>query len=145
MKFKPQHFKLNASPLEIILFVVFVFYLVFQPKTPPLLNGALNTSLGMGAVIVMTLYLFMNTHPILGILSVFVAYELLRRSSSVVAQILQPSAQVAKDAELRDMNPSVGATLEENVISQMAPIPILETTASFQPTYDKGSVSGSPF
>jgi hypothetical protein len=138
-------FKLNATPLEIILFVVFVFYLVFQPTTPPMLNGVLNTSLGMGAVIVMTIYLFMNTHPILGILSVFVAYELLRRSSSVVAQLLQPSAQVAKDNELRDMNPTLGASLEQDVISQMAPIPILETVASFQPTNSGGFAGVSPF
>jgi hypothetical protein len=138
-------YKLNATPLEIILFVVFVFYLVFQPTTPPMLNGVLNTSLGMGAVIVMTLYLFMNTHPILGILSVFVAYELLRRSSSAVAQLLQPSAQVVKDEELRQMNPTISASLEEDVISQMAPIPILETAASFQPTYSNGFAGASQF
>ena len=117
--------KLNASPLEVILFILFVFYLVFQVKTPTFLAELVSSPVGMVVVLFFAVYMFLYTHPILGILSIFVAYEVIRRSSLTTGKVvlaqytpLQPKI----DAELKSMNPPKERTLEEDVVDQMAPI-----------------------
>jgi hypothetical protein len=118
--------KLNASPLEVILFILFVFYLVFQVKTPSFLEELVNSPVGMILVLFFAIYMFLYTHPILGILSIFVAYEIIRRSSPIAGQILFTPPYIPTqpkiDAELKSMNPPKERTLEEDVVDQMAPV-----------------------
>ena len=73
--------KFIASPIELILFGLFVFYLVFQIDTPQLLVPYIDSGMGMVTIIGVALYLFLYTHPILGVISIFVEYEVLRRST----------------------------------------------------------------
>ena len=126
-----KQFLNGISLLEKVLFVVFVIYLVFQVKTPEWLIPYVNSSLGLVVVFLVVLYLFCYTTPILGVLSLFVAYELLRRSA--VMPIAQKSveertpSQTKKDAQLKRMNPSTEEkSLEENIVQQMAPIGVSE-------------------
>jgi hypothetical protein len=84
------------------------------------------------------------TTPVLAILTVFVAYELLRRSQNALVSkgfIRHSPSQWKKDEEMRKMNPPVVTTLEEEVIQVMAPIgkgeSALGTTSSFKPVQDK--------
>jgi len=117
--------KLNASPLEVILFILFVFYLVFQVKTPAVLAGLINSPVGMILVLFFAIYMFLYTHPILGILSIFVAYEAIRRSSLTSGKVILAQyspTQPKIDAELKSMNPPKERTLEEDVVEQMAPV-----------------------
>ena len=120
--------KINASSLEVILFVIFVVYVVFQPRTPPVLAGLIDTPIGTAIVMVFAVYLLLYSHPVLGVLSVFVAYELLRRSSTVVQYIptMLASAQERPkvDAKIQSFNPPAERTLEEDVVAQMAPIDV---------------------
>ena len=119
--------KLNASPLEVILFILFVFYLIFQVKTPAFLAGFVDSPVGMIVVLFFAIYMFLYTHPIVGILSIFVAYEIIRRSSLqtgkvVLAEYTPTPTQPKIDAEMKSMNPPKEKTLEEDVVDQMAPI-----------------------
>lgn len=134
------------SPLEILLFILFVVYIVFSIPTPLFLIPLMDSPLGLGITILTTLYLFLYTTPILGILSIFVAYELLRRSSKVSEhkpQIMKYTpSQVKKDVYMKEMNPPTNVlTLEEEVINQMAPIgksdPSTYIDTSYKPIADK--------
>jgi hypothetical protein len=112
-----------ASPLEIVLFVLFVAYLVFQPDTPKMLVPVVDNLFGTILIIAVALYLFLYQHPVLGILSIFVAYELIRRTSvKTVAMLQYTPEQPAKDAEMLRMNPPKEKTLEETMVEKMAPI-----------------------
>jgi hypothetical protein len=118
--------KFIASPLEMIAFVMFVFYLVFQIETPNLLVPYIDSSMGMVAIVVITLYLFLYTHPILGVLSIFVSYEVLRRSTTRLTQVklFEPNpVQHKVDQEMKAMNPPKDTSLEEVMVSKMAPMP----------------------
>ena len=116
--------RLNASPLEVIIFIIFVLYLVFQIKTP-FLAGFIDSPVGMIVVFGLTIFMFLYSHPILGILSIFVAYELLSRSSIKIPNVI-PQQQVLTqpkiDAEIKAMNPPKEITLEEDIVKQMAPV-----------------------
>ena len=114
---------LSASPLEVILFVLFVVYLVFQPSTPTVLTPFIDNLFGTIVVISLALYIFLYMNPILGVLGIFVAYELIRRTSTKTISMIQYSPeQPIKDMEMRRMNPPKERTLEESMVQKMAPI-----------------------
>lgn len=118
--------KIIASRLELILFALFVFYLVFHVDTPQILIPYIDSTMGMIIIVGITLYLFLYTHPILGVLSIFVAYEILRRSTVRLNKItiFEPNpAQATVDKEMKAMNPQNVYTLEEQLVAKMAPLP----------------------
>ena len=116
----------KVSPLEVILFVIFLLYLVFPIPTPAFLIPIINTNISLGIIIILTLYMLFYTTPILGVLTVFVAYELLRRSSNGLVQNTPTAQHVPvqpkKDKEMKEMNPPKQVSLEESIVNQMAPI-----------------------
>lgn len=140
----------SVSPLEIFLFILFVVYIVFSIPTPGILVPWVDSPLGLGIVIMTTLYLFLYTTPILGILSIFVAYELLRRSSKVSnpTQIIQYTpTQIKKDKVMKEMNPPTDViTLEEEIVKNMAPLcrsdPSTYIDTSYKPIAD-GLIDGT--
>ena len=118
-----KSFKLSASPLEVVVFVLFVAYLVFQPSTPPILTPFIDNIAGTVVVISIALYMFLYMHPILGVLGIFVAYELIRRTSTkTIAMVQYTPDQPKKDLEMKRMNPPKEKTLEETMVAKMAPI-----------------------
>jgi hypothetical protein len=135
----------SISPLEIFLFILFVVYIVFSIPTPTFIVPFIDSPLGLLVIIMTTLYLFLYTTPILGILSILVAYELLRRSSQVTGktQIMEYTpTQIKKDNYMKEMNPPTHiVTLEEEMIKQMAPIgqsdPTTYIDTSYKPIADK--------
>jgi len=118
--------KFIASPLELILFVAFIFYLVFQVDTPQVIVPYIDSGMGMVTIIGVALYMFLYCHPILGVLSLFVAYEILRRSTVRLKQVtlFEPNpVQASVDKEMKAMNPPKIFTLEEQLVAKMAPLP----------------------
>ena len=145
----------SISPLEIILFIVFVMYILFPIKTPNVLIPFINSSFGLALILIATLYLFFYTTPILAILAILVAYELIRRSNgnSIIKKTLNnisnytPPTQEKKDEKLLEMNPVKVETLEEEVVHQMAPVGKSDSSTyietSYKPIADPLFCSGS--
>jgi len=132
------------SPLEIALLVLFIIYIIFPIQTPSFLAGSINTPISLVVIFIVTLYLFFYTHPVIGVIYIFVAYELLRRSSLQVGQnvmIQSTPTEEIRAKEMVRMNPVGEATLEEQVISQMAPAMQnhikVEAGSDFQPSQEK--------
>lgn len=135
----------KITTLEIVVFVLFVIYLVFQVQTPSFLMPYISSPLGIAVVLIITLCVFFYTNPVLGILSLFVAYELIRRSTTLiptapgskVVTVKYTPTQLRKDLDMAAMNPPKEVTVEEEVISQMAPVgvsaPISYVMTSFKP------------
>jgi predicted membrane protein len=125
-------------PQELILLAIFVIYLVFPIQTPSFLSGIIDSPIGMTGIFIITIALFIYSKPILAILYLFVAYELLRRST--VKSILKTSiasgeyknvenTPTLNDIDLNDrqvglksIEHSVDTSLEEDVVNKMAPI-----------------------
>jgi hypothetical protein len=137
---KLSDFTKNLSPIEITALVVFVIYIIFPFRTPAFLTGVVNTPLGLLVILVVTLFLFFYTNPILGVVYIFVAYELIRRTSLVKMgasdnYIVRSSpSENQKAAEMVQMNPVRNITLEEDVISKMAPAQVF----NYDPTINTG-------
>jgi hypothetical protein len=118
--------KLNKeNTLDYVLIVLFILFLVVNVEIPQILAEWIDTPVGIAIVIIVAFYLFFYTNPILGVLSLIVAYELLRRSSKKTGKYAIPQflpSQEKRDTQLQQLNPTQPATLEEDVVSKMAPI-----------------------
>lgn len=113
------------SPFEYVLLVSFILYLVLPVNIPEPIANFVETPLGIIGLFLITVALFVYVNPILGVLYIFVAYELLRRSSRITgktAYIEYTPTQVIKDEKMRKMNPPTEKTLEEIIIQKMSPI-----------------------
>ena len=115
----------SLSKMEFGMLALFIIYLVMDIYPPEIVASYIDTSIGMVAMLLTTLYVFMNYSPVLGVVFLFVAYEIVRRSARVnnrVPMMMYTPSQAKKDAELSAMNPPVAASLEEEVVQQMAPV-----------------------
>lgn len=139
----------SISPLEIILFIVFVLYIIFPINTPHLLIPFINSSFGLAFILVATLSIFFYTTPILAILSILVAYEIIRRSCKNSNNVntnyntndminipeYNPPTQEKKDEKMLEMNPVKVESLEEEVIIKMAPIGKSDSSTYIETSY----------
>ena len=80
---------------DIILLVLFVVYIVFPVSTPQWFVPFLDSPIGMVVIFIVTVSLFVYRSPILGVLFIFVAYELIRRSIIAPNFMNTPSVQNA--------------------------------------------------
>ena len=145
----PNFFK-KFGALEIILLIVFVIYLIFNIQTPDILTGYINSPLGIVLILILALSLFFYINPVLGVLGLFVAFELIRRSNVItpigkVNTIQYTPKQFEKDEEMIKMNsnsvsnvnPIINSnkTLEEEIVSQMAPLGVSEPAGYFSTSF----------
>jgi hypothetical protein len=114
----------SVTPLELLLFIVFVIYIVLPIQTPTVMAGYIDSPVGYLIMFVLAIYLFNYTTPLLGIVFLFVAHQLISRTAKVVgssAEVPRGSSQEQKDRRMVQMNPPATLTLEEEVIAKMAP------------------------
>ncbi len=140
----------SVTPIEGVLFVLFVLYIIFPIGTPAMIAPMIDSSLGMLVIFCISVGLFLCVNPILAILYIFVAYELLRRSANVTnrtAIVEYTPSQKKMDQQMAKMNPPQQFTLEEVVIAERAPItgtqPSMFVETTFKPVSDK--VMGSMY
>jgi hypothetical protein len=138
----------SVSPLEIILFIVFVFYIIFPIQTPELLIPFINSSFGLAFILLVTLFVFFYTTPILAILAILVSYEIIRRSCSggknnamannydmINIPEYNPPTQEKKDEKMLEMNPVKVESLEEEVVLKMAPVGKSDSSTYIETSY----------
>lgn len=139
----------TLSQVEMIALAVFVLYIVLPIENPSFISNMVDTPLGMVGVLAVTLYLFFNANPLVAILYVFVAYELLRRSAKQTGKAAiqeHTPSQMKKDVKMQKMNPVKKETLEEEMVEKMAPIghsdPVVFSESAFKPVAeDVGTAS----
>lgn len=154
----------KVKPVEILVFIVFALYLVFPVTTPSALSPYIESPLGLLVLFCAMIAMFVYTTPVLGILFVFVAYTLLRRSATVrnKAHYVQQTKETG--VKKRDVQKQVDAatpptetprtvdikikeetTLEEEVVQERAPIgrsePVNFLHSSYKPV--STNVAGS--
>jgi hypothetical protein len=116
--FKKQHMG------ELVLVILFIVYLILGLKTPEPIANIIDTLVGKIVIILIVIYLFMHANPILAVLAIFVAFDLIRRSSAATGidalKKYAPSEE-KKTSQFTAFN-QFPYTLEQEVIKKMAPI-----------------------
>ena len=114
----------SLNKIEILALLLFILFIILPFKLPLMVTKSIDNSLGLLFLFIIAIYLFFYTNPILGIIFILVAYELIRRSSFTGDGnyvINNNISQLVKDTELEILNPVQEHTLEEEVINKMAP------------------------
>ena len=116
--FKKQHMG------ELLLSILFIIYLIMWYKTPDPVANAVDTMVGKIVILMLVVYLFMHSNTILAVLSLFVAFDLIRRSSAVTGidalRQYEPT-EIKKSSQFTALN-QFPYTLEQEVVKKMAPI-----------------------
>lgn len=121
-----EQFK-SLKSVEIGTLLLFILFIIFPFKLPSIVSNIFDSPIGLLLLFVTAIYLFFYTNPILGVIFILVAYELIRRSSKTTVGNLgnytdrDHTTQQIKDLELEKMNPVEPETLEEEVIHKMVP------------------------
>ena len=90
------------TPPELILALLIAIILVLGLHPPKPVASVLDSLFGKIGIFMVVVYVFLHHSPLLGILFLFLAFDLVRRSSSTVIGL-----------------PSVFETTEENKVTQM--------------------------
>ena len=139
----------KMTKLEVALSILFVLFIILPLNVPDLFANLIDTSLGMIVIFGLAVYMFFHVNPVVAVLFVFVAYELLRRSSKRTGKAIiqkHTPTQEKKDEKMKKMNPEKKETLEEEIVDKMAPVGksdmISYVTTSFSPIAEEvGSAS----
>ena len=144
----------KLSSKEMIVMIAFILYIILPVATPSVLIPLINSYLGLVIIFAITVSLFVYSTSVLGILFLFVAYELLRRSSIVQPAYLDErtltqyipnsepvsvTTQSEKDADMKAMNPPADRSLEEEVVGSSVSVMghgFTFTETSFVPVAD---------
>lgn len=149
MKQEKQH--------EMVLLAVLVIYIMFDISTPSMMAEHVDTVYGNIIVAVLALSLFLSTHPVIGILGLFAAYELIKRSkhnasgpssiNALIHQVAPGESYRSKYMEATQVTYNSG--LEEALVGQVPelssqpPANYRDANSNFQPVYanDHSAVS----
>jgi hypothetical protein len=93
-------------------------------KTPETIANMVDTLVGKIVIFVIVIYLFMNFNPILAVLSLFVAFDLIRRSSSATGNDALKEYAPSEEKKMSQFTAynQFPYTLEQEVVAKMAPI-----------------------
>jgi len=126
---------------EILLAGLFIAYSVLDIQTPSVLADMVGSKLGSLLVMVIAFSLFFYVNPIVAILGIVAAYELIKRSmfkSSSSDSFMQylPSSNTSCP-DLNAFN-QFAPTLEQEIVNKMAPLvgPSANPNAVFKPNMD---------
>lgn len=128
----------NCRKHEMLLTVLIILYIVLNVPTPQIIAPYVDTPLGNIVIVLFALSFFMHSHPVVGILSLFAAYVLIRRSTATTGsadiEAYIPSEK-RKSEELSAYN-QFPVTLEEQMVAIRAPLAdtqVGSATSSFRP------------
>ena len=109
---------------ELTLAILFIIYLIMGYRTPEPVASVVDTIVGKIVIILIVIYMFMHNNPILAVLTLFVAFDLMRRSSVTTGiDALQRYAptEEKKASQFSAFN-QYQYTLEQEVVKKMTPM-----------------------
>ena len=106
---------------QIMVGLLFIVYLVLGLRIPGPIAVAVDTTLGKVLIVIAALSLFAYANPILAVLGLFVAHDLIRRSSnqtgSTALSMYVPTEE-KKESQMQAMN-HFPYTLEQEMVNKM--------------------------
>ena len=109
---------------QLLLGVVFVVYILLNAQTPSSIAGLVDNVYGTVAVIIIALSIFVHSNPVVGILALVAAYELIKRSGVSTGTHALRNYVPSERSKVMDFSQynDFPVTLEEQVVSKMAPL-----------------------
>ncbi len=108
---------------ELYLTLVLVIYILFNFKTPELLTNLIDTTIGKVVIFLLTITLILRNNPVIAVLSIIAAYELIKRSNRINQIFMNDNipSERTKLLKLKELN-NFPTTLEEEIVENMPPL-----------------------
>jgi hypothetical protein len=109
---------------ELILTIILIVYLILGLKTPEPLAFLVNNILGKIVIFAIVIYMFLHMNPILAVITLVAAFDLIRRSSSSMYNNLIQTYIPSEESKMNQFTAfnQFPYTLEQEVVKKMAPI-----------------------
>jgi hypothetical protein len=126
-----EYFSKKNIP-QTILAILFIIFLIMNYKIPENLASIIDTTIGKIIIVFIVLILFAYSNPILGVLSLLVAYQLIYRATSTTGLGALQEYYPTEEKKWSPFTPThqFPYTLEQEVVKNM-------TTQKFNTTYTK--------
>jgi hypothetical protein len=126
---------------QLILTIILIAYLILGLPTPQPVAFLVNNIVGKIVIFLIVIYMFLHMNPILAVISLCVAFDLIRRSSNTVYNNLLQTYIPSEENKMGQFTAfnQFPYTLEQEVVKKMAPIVqsgSVLTKASYQPLLD---------
>jgi len=126
---------------QLVLVVLFIIYLLMGYKTPDSVANMIDSTVGKIVVAMFALLLFAYSNPILGVLGIFVAYQLVRGASIKTGMAALEEYYPTEEKKWSPFTPAhqFPYTLEQEMVKKMAPQKFNTTyvKATYKPTLDE--------
>ena len=108
---------------QLVLVILFIIYLLMGFKTPDSVASMIDNTVGKIVVALFALLLFAYSNPILGVLGIFVAYQLVRGASIKTGMAGLEEYYPTEEKKWSPFTPAhqFPYTLEQEVVKKMAP------------------------
>jgi hypothetical protein len=109
---------------ELILAVLLIIYLIMGKKPPAPVAQFTNSMIGKILLLLIVIYMFIHSNPILAVLILFVVFDLIRRSGNLFNNTYSKKfipSETKKTSQLTAFN-QYQYTLEQEVVKKMAPL-----------------------
>ena len=108
---------------QLVLVILFIIYLLMGFKTPDSIASMIDSTVGKIVVALFALLLFAYSNPILGVLGIFVAYQLVRGASIKTGMAGLEEYYPTEEKKWSPFTPAhqFPYTLEQEVVKKMAP------------------------
>ena len=122
---------------HVVLGIIFIIYLIMGYPIPETLANMIDTLYGKIIVCVLALILLISVNPVLGVLGLFVAFDLIRRSEMATgstALLKFGSSEKQKMGDLTAFN-QFPYTLEQEMVKlrTINKDPLMESPPSYKP------------
>ena len=125
---------------QLVLVILFIIYLLMGYKTPEGVATKIDSSFGKIIIALFALLLFAYSNPILGVLGIFVAYQIIRGASikTGMAALEQYYPTEEKKWSPFTKQHQFPYTLEQEIVKEMAPQKFNTdyVKASYKPSLD---------
>ena len=126
---------------QLVLVVLFIIYLLMGYKTPDSVASMIDSTVGKIVVAMFALLLFAYSNPILGVLGIFVAYQLVRGASIKTGMAALEEYYPTEEKKWSPFTPAhqFPYTLEQEMVKKMAPQKFNTNyvKATYKPTLDE--------
>ena len=112
----------SENPSQLILGIIFVFYILLNVQTPDVLAGPIDNLFGKVLVIAVAIVVFMKTNPVVGVLGFVVAYQLIKTASISTGNYAKKHYLPSESSKLREMQ-------SFNIERVQAPVPLAQAQA----------------
>ena len=125
---------------QLVLVILFIIYLLMGYKTPSSVANIIDSNIGKIIVALFALLLFAYSNPILGVLGIFVAYQLIRSASIKTGMAALEKYYPTQEKKWSPFTPAhqFPYTLEQEMVKTMAPQKFNTNyvKATYRPTLD---------